>query len=382
MPPSPPAGTRYQTRPLLRRLVPCDKPALIRLHTESFPVRYPDTFYENCTAVGSSLYTLGAEAPGLSPRGSQSTSYRCSGGSDVTGSIRASFKERRKVAAESLGTSGGGGGGGGGGDREGGTYVTGSTYVGGGGGGRPREVVGALVARLCPFGECDREDANLLTTTATTTTTTTAAAAAAATTRATTRAEASVWVAYIMTLAVDPAYRRSGLGSELVKCLVRDMRAARQGRIRAIFLHTLATNTGAMRFYEQLAFRCHAILPRYYVYDGNVADAATYVLYVNGGAPPVGHAQREEGTDNVIKGREEVRQPLGSQSSQRQFAWSPPSLAKYAATAVDMTATTTAEKVVRPVEGYTSAGDSFLSTMAGLSLGTIARVLGSCFDAA
>ena len=55
---------------------------------------------------------------------------------------------------------------------------------------------------------------------------------------------------------------------------------------KAIYLHVLATNTIAIRFYERRNFRPHSFLPFYYSIQGKPRDGYSYVLYVNGGQPP------------------------------------------------------------------------------------------------
>jgi hypothetical protein len=55
---------------------------------------------------------------------------------------------------------------------------------------------------------------------------------------------------------------------------------------KAIYLHVLATNSVAIRFYERRNFRPHSFLPFYYSIQGKPRDGYSYVLYINGGQPP------------------------------------------------------------------------------------------------
>jgi ribosomal protein S18 acetylase RimI-like enzyme len=55
----------------------------------------------------------------------------------------------------------------------------------------------------------------------------------------------------ISAVCTDPAQRGQGLASRLVGALI----AAIQDRSERVFLHVLATNTGAIRLYQELGFR-------------------------------------------------------------------------------------------------------------------------------
>lgn len=55
---------------------------------------------------------------------------------------------------------------------------------------------------------------------------------------------------------------------------------------KAVYLHVLATNTVAIRFYQRRSFHPHSFLPFYYSIQGKPRDGYSYVLYVNGGQPP------------------------------------------------------------------------------------------------
>nr|VZI21778.1 unnamed protein product [Spirometra erinaceieuropaei] len=139
-------------------------------------------------------------------------------------------------------------------------------------------------------------------------------------------------VAYILSLGVTAAYRRQGVASVLLSLVL--CHAHQQGRLltmsegppkhlafdyslcpsngdvvapkvtlsrahmdfldslqdrlfllpcRAVFLHTLSTNTAGLRFYARHGFRVHRLVPRCYLIDGKHADGYTCVFHMNGG---------------------------------------------------------------------------------------------------
>ena len=57
--------------------------------------------------------------------------------------------------------------------------------------------------------------------------------------------------------------------------------------VKVVYLHVLATNQGAITFYEKRHFRKHHFLPCYYVIKGASQDGFSYARYINGGEPPV-----------------------------------------------------------------------------------------------
>ena len=79
---------------------------------------------------------------------------------------------------------------------------------------------------------------------------------------------------YMAMLAVDTSYRRSGIGTALVKRVVRRMR--KMG-CTSVTLETEVSNKAAMRLYEQrLGFVREEFLARYYL---NWGDAYRLKLY-------------------------------------------------------------------------------------------------------
>lgn len=94
-------------------------------------------------------------------------------------------------------------------------------------------------------------------------------------------------VAYVLSLGVHPYYRRKGIASRLFQKFMMEVISGRpQASIKAVYLHVLATNSTAIRFYLGLNFRRWNYLKSYYIIDGQPCDGFSYVLYVNGGRPP------------------------------------------------------------------------------------------------
>ena len=67
--------------------------------------------------------------------------------------------------------------------------------------------------------------------------------------------------AHLNLLAMDPAYRRSGVGGQLIAWLEK---TARTGGIFFINLEVRARNTGARAFYKRLGYRETKSIPGYY----------------------------------------------------------------------------------------------------------------------
>ncbi len=66
---------------------------------------------------------------------------------------------------------------------------------------------------------------------------------------------------HVNTIAVDPAHRRRGLATELMRHAIAD--AVREGARRAT-LEVRRSNTAAIALYERLGFRTCAVRPAYY----------------------------------------------------------------------------------------------------------------------
>jgi ribosomal-protein-alanine N-acetyltransferase len=67
--------------------------------------------------------------------------------------------------------------------------------------------------------------------------------------------------AHLNLLAVEPAYRRLGVGQQLVTWLEETCRA---GAIFLVQLEVRANNRGAQAFYRRLGYRDEKVLPGYY----------------------------------------------------------------------------------------------------------------------
>ncbi len=55
---------------------------------------------------------------------------------------------------------------------------------------------------------------------------------------------------------------------------------------KAIYLHVLCSNHGALNFYKKRNFQQRFYLPNYYTINGQLNDGYCYVLYMNNGQPP------------------------------------------------------------------------------------------------
>ena len=63
---------------------------------------------------------------------------------------------------------------------------------------------------------------------------------------------------HIISIAVDPRHRRKGIGSQLVREVVRNSTG------EFIWVEVRESNAGAQAFYEKLEFRKQGVIPRYY----------------------------------------------------------------------------------------------------------------------
>ncbi|XP_069123321.1 N-alpha-acetyltransferase 60-like [Argopecten irradians] len=93
-------------------------------------------------------------------------------------------------------------------------------------------------------------------------------------------------VAYILSLGVVVDFRKHGIASLLLDSLISYLTSKDRCNCKAVYLHVLATNLIAIRFYEKRRFQAHSFLPYYYSIQGKPRDGYLYVLYVNGGKPP------------------------------------------------------------------------------------------------
>ncbi|MCU0506687.1 MAG: ribosomal protein S18-alanine N-acetyltransferase [Chloroflexi bacterium] len=96
-------------------------------------------------------------------------------------------------------------------------------------------------------------------------------------------AYAGMWIvvdeAHITTFAVDPAWRRRGIGDRLLMALL-DLAIARGARDAT--LEVRVSNVAARRLYENFGFRPIGIRPRYYTDDGEDALVMTTPPFTDG----------------------------------------------------------------------------------------------------
>lgn len=97
-----------------------------------------------------------------------------------------------------------------------------------------------------------------------------------------------VFAAYILTIGVRETARRQGIAKMLINALIIHVTTPELSHCQAIFLHVMVENCRALQFYESVGFHKHCVLDGYYSLDDNVSkDAFTYILYINGGKPPL-----------------------------------------------------------------------------------------------
>jgi ribosomal-protein-alanine N-acetyltransferase len=65
----------------------------------------------------------------------------------------------------------------------------------------------------------------------------------------------------IESIAVDPAFRRQGVASALMDYTLREMRAS---TVTSVELQVRTSNTGGIRFWQNLGFSPSGILPNFY----------------------------------------------------------------------------------------------------------------------
>lgn len=123
-----------------------------------------------------------------------------------------------------------------------------------------------IVAEIKPYSKCNHEDLGLLCK----------------------GLEKTSKVAYILTIGVVQQWRRHGIATIMLEKLIENLTInPLLEDCKAIYLHVLTTNTVAMRFYEKSNFRRHRFLPLYYMINTAACDGYCYVLYINGGLPPI-----------------------------------------------------------------------------------------------
>ena len=68
-------------------------------------------------------------------------------------------------------------------------------------------------------------------------------------------------VVYIMTITVLKAYRRYGIGSQLLEQAIKE---CKREDVKRIYLHVLTSNESAIEFYQKAGFRIKETLMDYY----------------------------------------------------------------------------------------------------------------------
>ncbi|XP_076263371.1 N-alpha-acetyltransferase 60 isoform X2 [Rhynchophorus ferrugineus] len=58
-------------------------------------------------------------------------------------------------------------------------------------------------------------------------------------------------IAYILSLGVLKEYRRNGIATLLLDSLLKNLTTPERGKVKAVFLHVLTTNSAAIMFYEK-----------------------------------------------------------------------------------------------------------------------------------
>jgi hypothetical protein len=56
--------------------------------------------------------------------------------------------------------------------------------------------------------------------------------------------------------------------------------------VKGVYLHVMASNKRAIKFYEMLGFGCCEFIPHYYSIMGHFQNAYCYILYMHDGQPP------------------------------------------------------------------------------------------------
>ena len=93
-------------------------------------------------------------------------------------------------------------------------------------------------------------------------------------------------VCYILTLGFRPEYRRSGLGTVLIKKLLNYLLYSEKD-CGILYLHVITTNVPALKFYQNNDFIKIKEIADFYCIDNINYDAHVYGYYINGYKPPL-----------------------------------------------------------------------------------------------
>ena len=97
-------------------------------------------------------------------------------------------------------------------------------------------------------------------------------------------------VCYILTLGLDNAYRRAGLGSRLLEYCIAYARSNRN--CGAVYLHVIHNNPSAIAFYKRNDFLQLRSLSNFYIINGERHTAFLLIFYINGFQRPGATWQR------------------------------------------------------------------------------------------
>ncbi|XP_074573147.1 histone acetyltransferase MCC1-like [Curcuma longa] len=89
---------------------------------------------------------------------------------------------------------------------------------------------------------------------------------------------------YILTLGVVERYRNQGIGTFLIREVIKY--ASNISSCRAIYLHVISYNLPAISFYEKMSFKRMRLLEKFYFINDQHYDSYLFVYYVNGSHCP------------------------------------------------------------------------------------------------
>jgi len=132
-----------------------------------------------------------------------------------------------------------------------------------------QRVVGFIFAQI--QSESEAEDKSLLGNRA--------ALASPATAIASNSSSSQRRVCYILTLGLETAYRRFGLGTQLLDHCIDHARS--DADCGAVYLHVIHNNPTAIAFYKRSAFIHLRTLTNFYIINGESHTALLLILYIN-----------------------------------------------------------------------------------------------------
>lgn len=97
----------------------------------------------------------------------------------------------------------------------------------------------------------------------------------------------SNYVCYILTVGLKPEYRRTGLGSELLRRCIAYAETNRY--CGAVYLHVIESNPAAIAFYKKNGFLHFRTLDAFYSINGSDHTALLLIIYINSYQGPAWH---------------------------------------------------------------------------------------------